>query len=103
MMGHLAVGDWRWIALRAVAAFIFGVLALLLPGLTLTTLVLLFGAFALVDGVFTLGHAFTRGRTTGWGTVWMGLLGVAGIRAGVVNVFLPGLPALWLVCRVAPS
>ena len=45
MMGQMAVGDWRWIALRAVAAFIFGVLALVLPGLTLATLVLggLFG------------------------------------------------------------
>src|SRR5260370_32097652 len=97
MMGHLAVGDWRWIALRAVAAFIFGVLALLLPGLTLTTLVLLFGAFALVDGVFTLGHAFTRGRATGRGTVWMVLVGVAGIGAGIGTFFWPGITALALL------
>ena len=101
MVGQLAVGDWRWIALRAVAAFIFGVLALLLPGLTLTTLVLLFGAFALVDGVFTLGHAFTRGRQTGWGLVWMILMGVAGIGAGIVTFFWPGITALALLYVIA--
>ena len=101
MMGQLAVGDWRWIALRAVAAFIFGVLALLLPGLTLTTLVLLFGAFALVDGLFTLGHAVTRGRGAGWGAVWMGLMGLAGIGAGIVTFFWPGITALALLYVIA--
>src|SRR5205814_1429171 len=76
-------------------------LALLLPGLTLTTLVLLFGAFALVDGVFTLGHAFTRGRQTGWGLVWMILMGVAGIGAGIVTFFWPGITALALLYVIA--
>jgi len=101
MVGQLAVGDWRWIALRAVAAFIFGVLALLLPGLTLTTLVLLFGAFALVDGVFTLGHAFTRGRQTGWGLVWMILMGVVVIGAGIVTFFWPCITGLALLYVIA--
>jgi uncharacterized membrane protein HdeD (DUF308 family) len=97
----MAVGDWRWIALRAVAAFVFGILALALPGLTLTTLVLIFGAFALVDGLFTLGHAFTRGRATGWGLVWMILMGLAGIGAGVVTFFWPGITALALLYVIA--
>jgi uncharacterized membrane protein HdeD (DUF308 family) len=100
MMSQLAVGDWRWIALRAVAAFIFGVLALVLPGLTLATLVLLFGAFALVDGIFTLAHAFTRGAS-GWGLVWMILMGVAGIGAGIVTFFWPGITALALLYVIA--
>jgi uncharacterized membrane protein HdeD (DUF308 family) len=101
MMGQLAVGDWRWIALRAVAAFIFGILALVLPGLTLTTLVLIFGAFALVDGVFTLGHAVTTGRGSGRGAVWMGLMGLAGIGAGIVTFFWPGITALALLYVIA--
>jgi uncharacterized membrane protein HdeD (DUF308 family) len=101
MMGQLAVGDWRWIALRAVAAFIFGILALVLPGLTLTTLVLIFGAFALVDGVFTLGHAVTTGRGRGRGAVWMGLMGLAGIGAGIVTFFWPGITALALLYVIA--
>jgi uncharacterized membrane protein HdeD (DUF308 family) len=101
MMGQMAVGDWRWIALRAVAAFIFGILALVLPGLTLATLVLIFGAFALVDGVFSLVHAFTRGRGAGSGAVWMGLLGLAGIGAGIVTFFWPGITALALLYVIA--
>ncbi|HEY4937998.1 MAG: hypothetical protein JWM17_1645 [Actinobacteria bacterium] len=101
MMGQMAVGDWRWIALRAVAAFIFGILALVLPGLTLATLVLIFGAFALVDGLFTLGHAVTRGRGSGWGAVWMGLMGLAGIGAGIVTFFWPGITALALLYVIA--
>jgi uncharacterized membrane protein HdeD (DUF308 family) len=101
MMRQMAVGDWRWIALRAVAAFVFGILALALPGLTLTTLVLIFGAFALVDGLFTLGHAFTRGRATGGGLVWMILMGIAGIGAGVVTFFWPGITALALLYVIA--
>ena len=71
MMSQRMQADWRWIAVRAVAAFIFGLLALLLPGITLGALVILFGAFALVDGVFTLVAAFTQGRG-GWNTVaWL--------------------------------
>ena len=96
-----AGGDWRWIALRAVAAFIFGILALVLPGLTLATLVLIFGAFALLDGVYSLVLAFTRGRGAGWGAVWMGLLGLAGIGAGIVTFFWPGITALALLYVIA--
>src|SRR4030088_2718298 len=101
MMGQLAPGDWRWIALRAVAAFIFGILALVLPGLTLTTLVLIFGAFALVDGIFTLGVAFTRGRGTGGHAVWLGVMGLAGVGVGIVTFFWPGITALALLYVIA--
>ena len=101
MMGQMAVGDWRWIALRAVAAFIFGILALVLPGLTLATLVLIFGAFVLVDGIFTLGVAFTRGRGSGWHAVWLGVMGLAGIGVGIVTFFWPGITALALLYVIA--
>ena len=101
MVVQSAVGDWRWIALRAVAAFIFGVLALLLPGLTLATLVIVFGAFALVDGVFTLATAFRMGRSTGWHAVWLGVMGLAGIGVGIVTFFWPGITALALLYVIA--
>jgi uncharacterized membrane protein HdeD (DUF308 family) len=97
----MAVGDWRWIALRAVAAFIFGILALLLPGLTLATLVLIFGGFALVDGVFTLAAAFRMGRGAGWHAVWLGVMGLAGIGVGIVTFFWPGITALALLYVIA--
>ena len=45
--------------LRGIAAVLFGLLAFIWPGLTLISLVLLYGAYALVDGAFSLAAAFT--------------------------------------------
>ena len=45
-------GSWWAMALRGLAAVIFGMLAFIWPGITLTALVFLFGAYALVDGAF---------------------------------------------------
>ena len=45
---------WWAVALRGVAAILFGVLALVWPGITVFALVIVFGAYALVDGAFTL-------------------------------------------------
>ncbi len=43
---------WWALLLRGLLAVLFGLIALFLPGMTLTVLVLVFGAYALVDGVF---------------------------------------------------
>ena len=50
--------NWWALALRGVAAVLFGLLTIFLPGITLVTLVLLFGAYALVDGVFNIFASF---------------------------------------------
>jgi uncharacterized membrane protein HdeD (DUF308 family) len=44
---------------------LFGLLTFLLPGITLVTLVLLFGAYALVDGIFNV-IAFIRVASHQW-------------------------------------
>jgi uncharacterized membrane protein HdeD (DUF308 family) len=46
--------NWWAIALRGVVAIIFGLIALLMPGITLGALVLLFAAYMLVDGIFAI-------------------------------------------------
>lgn len=92
--------NWWMIALRGVFAILFGFAALVVPGLTLTALVLLFGAYVLVDGVISIGTALThRASYDNW---WMMLLeGVIGIFAGIATFAWPGITALVLLYIIA--
>jgi uncharacterized membrane protein HdeD (DUF308 family) len=58
------IGDWRSFALRGLAAVVFGVLANIWPALTLHALVLLFGAYVLVDGILMLAAVVTGAPET---------------------------------------
>jgi uncharacterized membrane protein HdeD (DUF308 family) len=90
---------WWLILLRGIAAIIFGVLAFVWPGITLVTLVLLFGAFTLVDGVLSLGHAIMGGNVgSRW---WLALIGVLGILVGLMAFVQPAYFALVLLVFMA--
>ncbi len=89
---------WWVIALRGLAAVLFGVLAFVWPGMTLAVLVLLFGAYALVDGILGI-LAAARGGTDH--RLVMGLEGVVGVLAGLAAFVLPGLTALVLLYIIA--
>ena len=91
---------WWLLVLRGVCALLFGVLTFASPGLSLLTLVSFFGAYALVNGIFTLMIGIRAPKGTG-GTgmlVWLGLLGVV---AGIVTFFYPSLTALTLLWLIA--
>lgn len=89
-------GVWWAVALRGVLAILFGLATLFLPGLALTTLALLFGAYALLDGVAAIvsGLREHRGR---WPLILLGLLGVV---AGVLTFLNPGITALTLLSLI---
>jgi uncharacterized membrane protein HdeD (DUF308 family) len=53
-MAQILIGNWWVLALRGMFAIIFAVIAFLWPGITAAALVVLFGAYALVDGVFAI-------------------------------------------------
>jgi len=65
-------------------------------GLTLEILVLFFGAYALVDGVFAIIAAFTNraGHDHWWVLLLEGLVGTA---AGIITLLRPGLATLALL------
>ncbi len=88
--------NWWVVALRGVVAILFGVLALVWPGLTLEILVLFFGAYALVDGAFAIVAVATN--RAGHDTWWVLLLeGLVGIAAGIITLLRPGLATLVLL------
>jgi uncharacterized membrane protein HdeD (DUF308 family) len=93
--------DWWIIALQGVAAIVFGILALVWPGITLLALVFLFGAYALIDGVLAIMTGLRRGSDGGKPDWWRVARGVVGIVAGVAAFVLPGITAVALVLLIA--
>ena len=93
--------NWWVLALRGLCAIIFGILAFVWPGVTLGVLVLLYGAYALVDGVLAIIAALSKRQ--GSGLPWWALLleGLLGIAAGIVTFVWPGITALFLLFLIA--
>jgi uncharacterized membrane protein HdeD (DUF308 family) len=94
-LNALAKGWWL-VLLRGIAAIVFGVLAFIWPGLRLITLVLFYGAYALIDGIIALIAAFT-GAAKPVPTWWLIVVGLFGIAAGLVTFLWPGITALVLI------
>lgn len=100
-MLQLLAKNWWVFVLRGALAILFGLCTLALPGITLATLILLYGAYALVDGIMAAIAAFTK-RRPGDGFPWTVLLiGLVGIVAGVLTFMYPGLTALVLLYFIA--
>lgn len=91
---------WWLVLLRGIAAILFGVLAWTWPGVTLLTLAVLWGAYALVDGIAALwgGWQAKDGGKPMWQIVVIGLLGIA---AGIFTFVSPALTAIALLILIA--
>ena len=94
---HMLARNWWAVALRGLAASLFGLLTIFLPGVTLVTLILLFGAYVLVDGVFNAIAAF-RSASHHWALLIEGLIG---ILAGIVTFAWPAMTAIALLYLIA--
>jgi uncharacterized membrane protein HdeD (DUF308 family) len=99
-MVHTLKLNWWLLALRGLVAVLFGVLAFMWPGATLITLVWLFGAFALVNGILSLVLAAKtpKGYPKVGSLIFGGLLG---ILAGLLAFVMPGITALGLLILIA--
>jgi uncharacterized membrane protein HdeD (DUF308 family) len=91
--------NWWVLLLRGIIAILFGVATFVWPGITLITLVLLYGAFAFADGVLAIIAAIRGGvPAPRW---WLALIGVFGIAAGVLTAVWPGITAVVLLLFIA--
>jgi uncharacterized membrane protein HdeD (DUF308 family) len=91
---------WWVPVIRGIAAIVFGIIAFVYPGLTIATLVLFFGAWVLIDGIFrivgAIGH---RASDPDWG--WQLVIGILGIVVGLLTFHAPRITALALVIYIA--
>ncbi|HEX5416499.1 MAG TPA: DUF308 domain-containing protein [Chloroflexota bacterium] len=93
--------QYRWMyAAAGVVSILFGLAAIIWPGLTLAGLVILFAAFAFVDGVLRL---ITMFRAIGAHQTWWPqlLLGIVGIAAALFILAYPGITALVALYAIA--
>jgi uncharacterized membrane protein HdeD (DUF308 family) len=97
MLTGVASRLWWALLLRGVAAVLFGLAALFWPDETLWVLIVFFGAYALVAGVFTIAAGIAD-STRRWLLLTEGALGVV---AGLIAFFWPGLTALVLLYVIA--
>ena len=91
---------WWILLLRGILAVVLGVLAIALPGVTALALALIFGAYALVDGIVAIVAAVRMSRSGGrWG--WLLAEGILGVLFGIAALVFPGITLLLLVFIVA--
>jgi uncharacterized membrane protein HdeD (DUF308 family) len=91
--------NWWLFVLRGVLAILFGIAAFIWPGITLGAVILIYGIFALADGILALyGLISGRRYAVWWAQLLQGLLGVA---AGLIALVWPGLTALALLWVIA--
>lgn len=92
--------NWWLVVLRGLLAILFGLASFLRPDITWLALILLFGIYAIVDGVFAMISGVSRSRySSRW---WVFLLeGIVSLAAGVIVLLRPGLAGLALVMVIA--
>ena len=89
---------WWLVALRGVSAVLFGIVAVAWPDITVGVLVAFFGAYAIVDGSFSVGTAIAGPSNDRW---WYLPGGIASIAIGVIAWVWPDLTALTLLYIIA--
>jgi uncharacterized membrane protein HdeD (DUF308 family) len=87
--------SWWLLLIRGIVAVLFGLMAFMWPGLTLITLVLLYGAYAFVDGLTAIWVSVS---SRAWGLL---LFGILGVLVGLYAFFFPGITAIALLYLIA--
>jgi uncharacterized membrane protein HdeD (DUF308 family) len=99
-VADLLTRNWWLLALRGLVAVLFGVLAFVWPGITLLSLVYLFSAYALMNGVlaFVVAYKTPKPHTRLFSLIFSGIVSIA---AGIIACLMPGITALSLLILIA--
>jgi uncharacterized membrane protein HdeD (DUF308 family) len=92
--------NWWLVVLRGILGILFGVLAFAWSQITWLTLIIMFGVYAIVDGIIAIVSGLSRARESSrW---WVFLVeGLIGIGAGIVALVWPGVTSLVLIYMIA--
>jgi uncharacterized membrane protein HdeD (DUF308 family) len=93
-------GSPRTLILRGLVTIAFGVLLVALPAISLSALILLFGAFALVDGVLILTIALRMASGEAARPIAL-LAGALAVVVGIATFLWPGITELVLLVLIA--
>ena len=88
-MAAILVGNWWVLALRGALAILFALIAFFLPLVAATAMVLVFGAYAFVDGIFALIAGLRAARHHGRSAPLL-IEGVLNLLIGVVGLRVAG-------------
>ena len=88
--------NWRVLALRGLAALIFGLVVLLWPGAILAVLTLVFGIYAIVDGGIVLVPTLRTSERGARRSLPLAE-GAVGVIAGLAALLWPGLAVTGLL------
>jgi uncharacterized membrane protein HdeD (DUF308 family) len=87
-LASVAKAVWWLVLIRGILAILFGILALVLPGVALLALVFTFAAYAVIDGVTNIAHSVrVRNRDKRWG--WLLAQGILSVLAGLIAFIFP--------------
>jgi uncharacterized membrane protein HdeD (DUF308 family) len=95
----VAKAVWWLVLLRGIFMVLFGIIALVSPGIALLTLIWVFGFYAILDGIAALVMGVRARGEPHW--VWTIVQGVISVLAGVIALIWPGVTALALLFVVA--
>ena len=100
LLRHLAE-YWWLVLLRGIAAVVFGLLAFFMPAIAGLSLVFLWGAYTLADGILSLWAGIAGKEASTGSRWWLALTGLLGIAAGLIAFLAPGLTATVLLIFIA--
>ncbi|RTL62216.1 MAG: HdeD family acid-resistance protein [Pseudonocardiaceae bacterium] len=93
-------GVWWLVLLRGIFAILFGLILLFTPGTALLALVLVFGVYAVLDGITAVVAGIRhRSDDNHWG--WHVVQGVISVIAGVLAFAWPGATVLVILFLIA--